>query len=56
MDEAIQTKIDTLVRQSFTLKAESERLLEVAKRSVEIAIEQDEQAALDYIATECSHD
>jgi len=45
-----------LVRQSFTLQAESERLLEVAKRAVEIAIEQDEQAALDFIVTECSHD
>lgn len=31
-------------------------LLEVTKRSVEIAIKQDETAALDYIATECSHD
>lgn len=35
-----------------TLKAESECLLEVAKRAVEIAIEQDEQAALDFIARE----
>lgn len=47
--EAIQTEIAALVQQSFTLKAESERLLEVAKRAVEIAIEQDEPAALAYI-------
>jgi hypothetical protein len=31
------------------MKAESERLLEVAKRAVEIAIEQDDQAALEFI-------
>lgn len=49
VDEAIQTEIAALVQQSFTLKAESERLLDVAKRAVEIAIEQDEPAALAYI-------
>jgi hypothetical protein len=52
VDEPIQTEIAGLVQQSFTPKAESERLLEVAKRAVEIAIEQDEQAALDFIARE----
>jgi type I restriction enzyme, S subunit len=46
----IQTKIADLVQQSFTLKAENERLLDVAKRAIEIAIEQNEQAALDFIA------
>lgn len=50
VDETIQTEIDVLVRQSFALKAESEKLLEVAKRAVEIAIEEDEAAALEYIA------
>lgn len=49
VDAAIQTEIAALVQQSFTLKAESERLLDVAKRAVEIAIEQDEQAALEFI-------
>ena len=49
VDETIQTEIAALVQQSFTLKAESERLLEVAKRAVEIAIEQDEKAAMAYI-------
>lgn len=49
VDMPTQSKIASLVRQSFTLKAESERLLEVAKHAVEVAIEQDEQAALAYI-------
>jgi restriction endonuclease S subunit len=49
IESQIQTQIATLVQQSFTLKAQSEHLLEVAKRAVEIAIEQDEQAAMDYI-------
>lgn len=47
-DEA-QTKIAALVRESFSLKAESEHLLDVAKRAVEIAIEQDENAGMAYI-------
>ncbi len=49
VDEKIQTEIANLVKQSFTLKNESARLLDVAKRAVEIAIEQDETAALAYI-------
>jgi len=44
-----QTKIAALVKESFSLKAESERLLDVAKRAVEIAIEQDEDAGMAYI-------
>ena len=38
-----------LVQQSFPLKAESKRLLAIAKRAVEIAIETDEQTAIAYI-------
>lgn len=49
VDMAIQQKIAAALQDSFTLKAESERLLEVAKRAVEIAIEQDETAATTYI-------
>jgi len=45
----IQSQIANLVQDSFTLKAKSERLLEVAKRAVEIAIEQDEAAGMAYI-------
>ncbi|MCX7068956.1 MAG: type I restriction enzyme HsdR N-terminal domain-containing protein [Methylococcales bacterium] len=44
-----QTKIATLIQQSFTLKAQSEQLLATAKRAVELAIETDEQTALDYL-------
>ncbi len=49
IDMPTQQKIAALVQQSFTLKAESERLLAVAKRAVEMAIEQDEAAALRYL-------
>ena len=44
VDMPTQRKIADMVQQSFTLKAESERLLDVAKRAVEIAIEQDGMA------------
>ena len=44
-----QTKIAALVKESFLLKAESVRLLDFAKRAVEIAIEQDENAGMAYI-------
>ena len=47
-----QTAIADLAEQSFTLKAESEYLLEVGKRAVEIAIEKNEKVALSYINTE----
>jgi type I restriction enzyme, S subunit len=49
IDMSIQKKITIQVQESFKLKAESERLLEVAKRAVEIAIEQDEAAGMRYI-------
>lgn len=44
-----QTNISQLVQQSFTLKAQSEHLLNVAKRAVELAIETNEQTAVKYI-------
>lgn len=44
-----QEKIAALIEQSFALKKESEHLLEVAKKAVEMAIEQDEKTALEYI-------
>ncbi len=46
----VQKEITTLVRKSFTLKAQSQQLLEAAKRAVEIAIEQDEAAGMAYLA------
>ena len=44
-----QLKLAQLVEESFRLKKESEQLLETAKRAVEIAIEKDENAALQFI-------
>ena len=52
VDMEVQIQIAQLVQQSFALKAQSEHLLDVAKRAVEIAIEQDEAAAFAYIANE----
>jgi restriction endonuclease S subunit len=49
INDDTQTQIADLVQQSFSLKAKSERLLETAKRAVEIAIETDEQTAMAYI-------
>ena len=49
IDVTTQTKISQLVQQSFSLKAQSEHLLSVAKRAVEMAIEQDEAAAMHFI-------
>ena len=49
VDMPTQKKIAALVQESFALKAESEHLLDVAKRAVEIAIEQDEAAGMAYI-------
>ncbi len=49
VDLSIQQKISTQIQESFKFKAESERLLEVAKRAVEIAIERGEKVASDLI-------
>jgi restriction endonuclease S subunit len=40
-----QQRIADLVERSFTLKAQSEALLAIAKRGVELAIESDEASA-----------
>lgn len=50
LDASVQKKIDALAQQSFTLKAQSQKLLEAAKRAVEIAIEQDEVTGMVYLA------
>lgn len=52
IDMAIQQTIEEKITKSFNLKAQSKHLLEVAKRAVEIAIEQNEQVALKYISNE----
>lgn len=49
VDKMIQNKIKEKIVYSFVLKKQSEQLLEAAKRAVEIAIEEDEQAAMKYI-------
>ena len=49
IEDGVQTKIAALVKESFLLKAESEHLLDIAKRAVEIAIEQDESVGLDFL-------
>jgi len=49
IDNKIQTQIEQKIKESFKLKEESKQLLEVAKRAVEIAIEQDEDTAMEYI-------
>ncbi len=49
INKETQIQIADLVQQSFTLKAESEWLLATAKSAVEIAIETDEQTAINYI-------
>lgn len=49
IEKKTQQQISDLVAQSFALKAESERLLAVAKQAVEMAIEQDEASALSFI-------
>ncbi|MBN2824030.1 MAG: restriction endonuclease subunit S [Campylobacterales bacterium] len=49
LDQTTQTEIETKIKESFALKEESKRLLEVAKRAVEIAIEQSEEEALEFV-------
>lgn len=52
IDYAKQEKIAELIEESFSLKKQSEHLLEVAKKAVEIAIEENEEAAMNYIEQE----
>lgn len=47
-----QKIIRKLIQESFTLKQQSEHLLEISKRAIEIAIEQNEEAAMNYINKE----
>ena len=49
-----QTQIQQKVIESFNLRHQSKHLLKCAKRAVEIAIEQDEQTAIDWLETETS--
>lgn len=49
IDKKAQQKIAQLIEESFTLKKQSEHLLDVAKRAVEIAIEESEEVAINFI-------
>lgn len=49
IDYTKQREIAALVEKCFVLKQQSENLLDVAKRAVEVAIEQDEASALNFI-------
>ena len=52
IDKKIQTQIEEKIKESFKLKEESKRLLEVAKRAVEMAIEEGEDLAMGFIKDE----
>lgn len=45
----IQSKIASLIQESFALKSQSEQLLTIAKQAVEMAIEFDEETAMQFI-------
>ena len=46
---SIQTQIEALITESFSLRKESNELLSLAKQAVEMAIEKDEERALKFI-------
>ncbi|MBI1763662.1 MAG: hypothetical protein HYR56_19730 [Acidobacteria bacterium] len=46
----LQARISKMIQQSFALRQQSNSILESAKRAVELAIEQDEAAALRWLA------
>ena len=52
IDINIQTQIEDKIKESFKLKEESKRLLEVAKRAVELAIEEGEDMGMGFIKDE----
>lgn len=53
IDTSIQTQIEAKIKQSFELKEESKKLLDLAKRAVEVAIEKDEDEAKKLILGGC---
>jgi len=50
IDMQAQSQIAALIQSSFTLRKQSEHLLETAKHAVEIAIEQGEDKAMEFLA------
>ena len=51
----VQDQIQQKVTESFNLRKQSKHLLECAKRAVEMAIEQDEQTAIDWLEDETGY-
>ena len=49
IDLNIQQQIESKIQQSFVLRKESKRLLEIAKQAVEMAIEQDANVAIKWL-------
>lgn len=49
IDQSIQAQIEEKIKKSFELKEESKRLLDLAKRAVETAIEESEERALEML-------
>lgn len=56
LSEEKQTKIQQKVAESFNLRKQSKHLLECAKRAVEIAIEQDEETAINWLEKQTGFD
>lgn len=56
VEETIQTQIADLIRQSNYLRIKSRGLLEKAKKAVELAIEKDQESALDFIKGKQTND
>ena len=52
IEENIQQQISKKIEESFKLKKQSEQLLELAKTAVEIAVEDDEEMAMEFIKEE----
>ena len=49
IDISVQNQIEERIKKSFLLKEESKQLLDLAKKAVEIAIEKDENEAMEFI-------
>jgi restriction endonuclease S subunit len=49
INKTIQSQIEQKIKKSFELKEQSKELLDIAKKAVEIAIEEDEDIAMEYI-------
>jgi hypothetical protein len=49
VNDAVQSKIQQKITESFNLRKQSKHLLECAKRAVEIAIEQNEEIAIKWL-------